>query len=75
MTREEFEKGRVRLLFAGVCPACGSPIDFASIRRLSLACTHPNCGFSYIPSLNERFEVANPDQERPSPARLPSREA
>jgi len=74
MTRDDFERTRLRLMFSGVCPACGSPIDLRRIHRLSLSCSNPNCHFSYQPALNERFEVPVP-LDRPSPARLPVRES
>lgn len=75
MTREEFDRTRLKLMFSGVCPACGSPIDFEGIRRLVLACTNPTCSFSYQAALNERFELPSPDDARPGPARLPLRES
>lgn len=71
MTREEFESTRLRLMFSGVCPACGSPIDLEGVRRLLIACSNPTCHFSYQAALNERFEVPGRSDDRPSPARLP----
>ncbi len=74
MKREDFERIRLRLMSFGVCPACGSPIDMDSVHRLSVACANPNCSFSFQAALNERFELAAPE-DRPSPARLPIRES
>jgi len=74
MTREEFDRTRVRLMGSGICPACGAPIDFETVRRLTLSCANPNCNFSYQASLAERFELAD-DGDRPGPGRLPAREA
>jgi len=74
MTPEEFDKTRLRLMFSGICPACGSPIDFETVRRLTLSCTNPNCRFSYQPSLAELVEIPPGQENRPGPARLPVRE-
>jgi hypothetical protein len=75
MTRDDFERTRLRLMFSGVCPACGSPIDLERIHRLLLSCSNPTCHFSYQAALNERFEGPLPAENRPSPARLPLRES
>jgi hypothetical protein len=75
MTRDEFDKTRLRLMFSGICPACGSPIAFEAVRRLSLRCANPHCQFWYQPSLAELEEVAPAQEDRPGPARLPIREA
>ncbi|MEO8429987.1 MAG: hypothetical protein ABI592_00650 [Acidobacteriota bacterium] len=75
MTREEFESTRLRLMFSGVCPACGSPIDLEGVRRLVLACANPTCNFSYQAALHERFEVGGAPDDRPGSARLPLRES
>ncbi|MEP6768059.1 MAG: hypothetical protein ABJC61_05280 [Acidobacteriota bacterium] len=75
MTRDEFDRIRLRLMFSGVCPACGSPIDLDSLRELRLACANPTCNFAYQAALNERFELPVPEEDRPSPARLPLRES
>ena len=75
MTREDFERTRLRLMCSGICPACGSPIAFESVRRLTLACANPNCNFSYQPSLAERVEIPPGQEDRPGPGRLPIREA
>lgn len=75
MTREEFERVRLRLMCSGVCPACGSPIDMESVSRLLLACANPTCNFSYQAALHERGEMPSREGDRPSPARLPLRES
>ncbi len=75
MTREEFESARLRLMFSGVCPACGSPIDLEGVRKLLLRCTNPACNFSYQAALHERFEVSGAPDDRPGSARLPLRES
>ncbi len=74
MTRDEFDRIRLRLMFSGVCPACGAPIDRDSLLQLRLACANPNCSFSYQAALNEKFELPV-TADRPSPARLPLRES
>jgi hypothetical protein len=71
MTRDEFERTRLRLMHSGVCPACGSPIDLTEVTRLLLTCSNPTCGFSYRAALNERFELASNGESRPGSARLP----
>ena len=75
MTREEFDRTRLRLMFSGICPACGAPIAFETVRRLTLSCANPNCHFTYQPSLAERFEMPPGEADRPGSARLPVREA
>jgi len=75
MTREEFDQTRLRLMYSGVCPACGSPIALETVRRLTLSCANPNCHFSYQPSLAEKVEIPPVEEDRPGPARLPVREA
>ena len=67
MTREEFDRIRLRLMFSGVCPACGSPIDLDSLRELRLACANPTCNFAYQAALNERFELSRAGGGSPEP--------
>lgn len=71
MTRDEFERTRLRLMHSGVCPACGSPIDLTAVVRLLLMCSNPTCSFSYRAALNERFEHPSDGETRPGSARLP----
>ncbi|MEO8191327.1 MAG: hypothetical protein ABI682_13375 [Acidobacteriota bacterium] len=74
MKRDEFDRIRLHLMFSGVCPACGAPIDRDSLLQLRLACANPTCSFSYQAALNEKFELPVA-ADRPSPARLPLRES